>query len=451
MERTGSDAQGSWGRPDYRLRLDGIDIMPIEAKKPSVPISTDASSARQARSYGWSLSLPAALLTNFNEFIVFDARVEPRESDNADVAVIPGGKFGFEEYVTRFDDLWRLASYESLATEGLEIVYGFTRPPRGDSPFDVRFLGEFRKWRQTLAQSVAEGNPALEAPEVGRRTQSVLNALLFLRVCESRAWWEGLSSSVETSVCRGWHHDQVTAHRDLATGRVLVVWGPRTASGDDDALLRQAVGELLGVDPSAVRTGRLCARCGSTDHGRPVMVRSDGGRGSGSRQNPPHGLSEPPEQHPRPVPVPVPVPVHLSLSRAGDRTLVAVSTAGPVGVDVERADAAAFDAFARVALHPQERADVAAARTRTWVRKESLVKATGDGLAVDLRGIRLSAPDEPPALLAWTSPGAPSRPVQMLDLTAPDGEPYVASLTVLGRECAEVTVCVLPGDPSVSP
>jgi hypothetical protein len=186
MERTGSDLDGAWGRPDYRLRIDGTDSMPVEAKKPSVPISTDASSARQARSYGWSLSLPAALLTNFDELIVFDARVEPSESDNADVAVIPDGKFGYEDYITRFDDLWRLASYESLATDGLKGVYDYTRPPRGESPFDARFLGEFRKWRQVVAQAVADGNPTLVASEVGRRTQSVLNALLFLRVCEDR-------------------------------------------------------------------------------------------------------------------------------------------------------------------------------------------------------------------------------------------------------------------------
>ncbi|XWX59465.1 Eco57I restriction-modification methylase domain-containing protein [Clavibacter nebraskensis] len=185
-ERTGRDADGSWGRPDYRLRLDGMDVMPIEAKKPSVSLATNASSSRQARSYGWSLSLPAAVLTNFHELIVFDSRVEPRETDGPSVAVLPGGVFGFEEFVTRFDELWRLVSYESLRVTGLEGIYDFARPPRGESPFDQRFLGDFRHWRQSLAQAVADGNPALGAPEVGRRAQSLLNALLFLRVCEDR-------------------------------------------------------------------------------------------------------------------------------------------------------------------------------------------------------------------------------------------------------------------------
>lgn len=186
MERTGTDSEAGLGRPDYRLRLSGIDTLPVEAKKPSVRISTDAPSALQARSYGWSLSLPAAMLTNFDELVVFDTRIAPVEGDKAHVAMVPGGKFGFEEYVTRFDDLWRLVSYESLNEDGLEGVYNYERPPRGESPFDVTFLGEFRKWRQTLAQAIADGEPTWEAPEIGRRTQSVLNALLFLRVCEDR-------------------------------------------------------------------------------------------------------------------------------------------------------------------------------------------------------------------------------------------------------------------------
>lgn len=186
MERTGADSAGGLGRPDYRLRLDGNDTMPVEAKKPSVRISTDAPSARQARSYGWSLSLPAAILTNFDELLVFDTRIAPQSEDAAGVAVIPGGKFTFEEYITRFDDLWRLASYESLTTEGLEGIYDYKRPPRGESPFDARFLGEFRKWRQTIAQAIADGESGWGAAEIGRRTQSVLNALLFLRICEDR-------------------------------------------------------------------------------------------------------------------------------------------------------------------------------------------------------------------------------------------------------------------------
>ncbi|WP_314451677.1 Eco57I restriction-modification methylase domain-containing protein [uncultured Microbacterium sp.] len=186
MERVGSDANGAWGRPDYRLRLAGDDAMPVEAKKPSVAIGVDSASSVQARSYGFALSLPAAVLTNFDQLIIFDTKIAPLKGDSGDVAALPGGRFTFEEYVTRFDELWDLLSYESLADGGLERVYSFERPPRGQSPFDKRFFAEFRGWRLTLAQAIAHGMPELGAAEVGRRTQRLLNALLFLRVCEDR-------------------------------------------------------------------------------------------------------------------------------------------------------------------------------------------------------------------------------------------------------------------------
>lgn len=186
MERVGSDANGAWGRPDYRLRLSGSDVMPVEAKKPSVAIGVDSSASVQARSYGFALSLPAAVLTNFDQLIIFNTKIAPLEGDSGDVAALPGGRFTHEEYVTRFDELWDLLSYESLAGGGLERVYGYERPLRGQSPFDKRFLSEFREWRQTLAQAIAFGMPELGPAEIGRRTQRLLNALLFLRVCEDR-------------------------------------------------------------------------------------------------------------------------------------------------------------------------------------------------------------------------------------------------------------------------
>lgn len=174
------------GRPDYRLRMKGRDRLPVEAKKPSVKLAVASGPARQARSYGWSLSLPAAVLTNVSQIIVFDATVAPEEGDSPDVAVVPGGRFTVDEYVTRFDDLWDRLSHESVTSRDYYDLYSYAEPPRGTSPFDQSFLAQFKKWRLALASDIAKLNGALSAAEVGRRTQRLLNALLFLRVCEDR-------------------------------------------------------------------------------------------------------------------------------------------------------------------------------------------------------------------------------------------------------------------------
>ena len=175
---------------------------------------------------------------------------------------------------------------------------------------------------------------------------------------------------------------------------LVVTWG---FGVDARELLRGAVASLCDVSPGTVRTGSLCPQCGSDEHGRP-LARIGTGR----------------------------TPPHVSLSRAGALVVVAVTDAGPVGVDVELAGAASFSGFELVALHPAERADDDEARTRTWVRKESLLKATGDGLRVDPRTVRLTAPGNPPAVLEW--PALPG-PAWLYDLEPATG--FIGAVAVL--------------------
>ena len=192
-----------------------------------------------------------------------------------------------------------------------------------------------------------------------------------------------------------------------APARVRVAWSTGSSRPEAaDLLLQLEVGTAAGIPVSEVRVGRLCPRCGSSDHGRPLVVRRDG----------------------RPVP-------HVSLSRAGDTVVVAVSDAGSVGVDLERPDAARFSGFADVALHAAEAAPDIEQRAVTWVRKESLVKATGDGLAVDLRRIRVSDPGQTPRLLEWS--GRSEMPsVHMVDLDIPG---HAGCVTLLAAEAPVVT------------
>lgn len=174
------------GRPDYRLRMRGRDRLPVEAKKPSIRLSVAAGPARQVRSYGFSLALPAAALTNMAETAIYDTTFPPEDGDGPNVGLVPGGRFTAAEYVSRFDELWERLSHESVTSGNYFALYSYTEPPRGSSPFDQSFLAQFRKWRLGLASDIATSNPGLPAAEVGRRTQRLLNALLFLRVCEDR-------------------------------------------------------------------------------------------------------------------------------------------------------------------------------------------------------------------------------------------------------------------------
>ncbi len=165
-----------------------------------------------------------------------------------------------------------------------------------------------------------------------------------------------------------------------------VGWRPADEPTAADRLLADLVTWHVGA---VLEIGRRCRRCGSARHGQP-FVEDD--------------------------------VVHVSLGRAPGLVLAAVSTAGPVGVDGEPAGRAGFPGFDDVAVHPQEGSREP---TRTWVRKEALLKATGWGLTVDPRRVRL----DDRRLVSWEEHlPAPDR-CWIEDLPLPEG--YVGAVAVI--------------------
>jgi hypothetical protein len=60
--------------PDYCFRIGGTRKFFPEAKNPSVNIKDDPLPAFQLRRYAWSARLPLSILTDFQEFAVYDQR-----------------------------------------------------------------------------------------------------------------------------------------------------------------------------------------------------------------------------------------------------------------------------------------------------------------------------------------------------------------------------------------
>lgn len=134
-----------------------------------------------------------------------------------------------------------------------------------------------------------------------------------------------------------------------------------------------------------------------------------------------------------------PVDIRFSLAHSADRILVAVAVGREVGVDVEQERpiqemqlAARF--FSRAECRALVRAaDRRAAFFRCWTRKESLVKARGDGLSFPLSEFDVSvAPAGRPLFLGCEA--APSELARWLIRSVPVGSGYAAAVTAEGQD-----------------
>ncbi|MBQ0987148.1 4'-phosphopantetheinyl transferase superfamily protein [Streptomyces sp. F63] len=146
--------------------------------------------------------------------------------------------------------------------------------------------------------------------------------------------------------------------------------------------LRRLLGGYLATGPASVElTREPCPGCGGP-HGRPAVPGT---------------------------------PLHFSLSHAGDLVLLAFASV-PVGADVEEIPAQRTVAQVTPALHPDERAELAAlpaarrpaAFARCWTRKEAYLKGTGTGLSEDPAATFVGAGPSPARLTGWTLSDVPA-------------------------------------------
>jgi predicted type IV restriction endonuclease len=72
---------GKHQAPDYAFRIGGRRRFFVEAKKPAINLKDEISPAYQLRRYAWSAKLPLSILTDFEEFSVYDCRIRPYQGD----------------------------------------------------------------------------------------------------------------------------------------------------------------------------------------------------------------------------------------------------------------------------------------------------------------------------------------------------------------------------------
>lgn len=178
-----SDRAATTTFPDYVLRIQSVNRIVVEAKKPSVNLRFKAPSF-QAKSYAWSMRLPIAVLTDFQELRVFDTRYRPEYGKPND-CVVPGLDLEYDRFVENWDLIWDLLSREAVEGGSLD-SFARAKAKKGAKPVDQSFLAELADWRMKLATELKAHNPDLDRYEVAEATQRILDRLVFIRTMEDR-------------------------------------------------------------------------------------------------------------------------------------------------------------------------------------------------------------------------------------------------------------------------
>ena len=170
--------------PDYCFRVGGTRKFFVETKRPSVNIKQDVSPAFQLRRYAWSAKLPLSILTDFEEFAVYDCRIRPVKADPASAARVKYIKY--TAYADRWDEIVSVFSKDAILKGSFDKYAKSARRKRGTAEVDVAFLAEIEKWRDIIARNIALRNPLLTNRQLNFAVQRTIDRIIFLRIAEDR-------------------------------------------------------------------------------------------------------------------------------------------------------------------------------------------------------------------------------------------------------------------------
>ncbi len=170
--------------PDYCFRIGGVRKFFLEAKKPSVGIKDDVSPAYQLRRYAWSAKLSLSILTDFEEFAVYDCRFLPKPDDKSSTSRIL--YLTYQEYASRWEEIASVFSKEAVLQGSFDKFAISAKGKRGTSEVDAEFLNEIETWRDALARNLALRNPNLTVRDLNFAVQRTIDRIIFLRMCEDR-------------------------------------------------------------------------------------------------------------------------------------------------------------------------------------------------------------------------------------------------------------------------
>ena len=170
--------------PDYCFRVGGTRKFFLEAKKPSVAVKDEPAPAFQLRRYAYTAKLSLNILSDFEEFAVYDGRFKPHKDDPAATARV--FFCTFRDYAEKWEWIASIFSRDAVLKGAFDRFAESSKSKRGTAEFDADFLATIEGWRLDLARNLALRNPKLTQRELNFAVQRIIDRIIFLRICEAR-------------------------------------------------------------------------------------------------------------------------------------------------------------------------------------------------------------------------------------------------------------------------
>jgi type I restriction-modification system DNA methylase subunit len=171
--------------PDYAFRLGGVRKFFVEAKKPAEDIQFDRELAYQLKVYAWNVGLPISILTDFEEFAVYDCRNKPNPGDSPAAARIL--YLRYDQYSEKWDEIAGIFSPLAIQKGVFDRYVADTSSKRGTTRVDDAFLADIEAWRTLLARNIALRNQhVVNERQLNYAVQMTIDRIIFLRICEDR-------------------------------------------------------------------------------------------------------------------------------------------------------------------------------------------------------------------------------------------------------------------------
>lgn len=196
-------------RPDYLFRLGGFSRFIVEAKKPAIDIDDDKDAIFQTKQYAWNSTIPFAVLTDFEQFRLYDTTLQPIFNDPRR-GLVKEFALDYDKYESQWDTITAAFGRDAVEGGSLERLLGQVKKIKvgkrlrtvdrmlidlkGGEPVDQVFLDYLDKHRRQFAAAIYRDNKAAfpeantlhGAAKLTEAVQRIMDRLVFMRVIEDR-------------------------------------------------------------------------------------------------------------------------------------------------------------------------------------------------------------------------------------------------------------------------